>query len=501
MKASAFLERELSHRQVLLFFLFATFLYVLPLILADFPYIDDNWRALAAGNAWARQGRLFVDWLYGALTFTGAAPNIFPLPLLLATLAVSWALTRLTFHYFPQPTLAACLVPLPLWYNPFLLQNLSYQYDGPATALSLAAVVWAITWRSGSRIQRWLVPAALLAVAAGLYQISLNVFLGLCAVELIRAVQLRMPWSGIGRLLGGKLSQLGLAVLIYGVTAWPFTDASRTALLNWDASPSLQVGINIARVTEKVALLFEGGLLWLSLALTLCALLGAVRLGQRLAEREEPVWKAWLLGVGCVLTVPVSALLVPGMTLIFRDFNEGARTLMGFGVLLTLLAYLAYLGLTPLHRRLPLLLAVALLAPLSLSFAYGRVLTMQKTFADNALYSLSRDIASRPALREARRIYLSVTWSDRWLAAAGGTFRQLPVLRYLLNVDFYMLAENLPSAGITNVVAERERRNATHVGYLEYPPLVDSLYYRIYLIGDYGFIVIKEPPHGRSVRW
>ena len=85
MKISDFLVRELGRRQVVLFFLLATSLYVLPLILADFPYIDDNWRALAAGNAWAGQGRLFADWLYQALTFTGAAPDIFPLPLIIAT--------------------------------------------------------------------------------------------------------------------------------------------------------------------------------------------------------------------------------------------------------------------------------------------------------------------------------------------------------------------------------------------------------------------------------
>ncbi|WP_085629433.1 MULTISPECIES: glucosyltransferase domain-containing protein [unclassified Pseudomonas] len=501
MRMTDLVDRELSRHQVMRFFVFAAFLYVLPLILADYPYIDDNWRALAAGNAWAGQGRLFVDWLYKALTFSDAAPNIFPLPLLLATLAMAAALTRLTFHLFPQPCLAACLVPLPLWYNPFLLQNLSYQYDGPATALSLAAVIWAITYRSGSRIRRWLAPAALLALAFGLYQISVNVFLGLCAVELIRAVQARLPWRDIGCLIGGKLAQLLLAVLIYGVTVLPFTDASRTEMLNGGASPLSQVGINLGRVAEKVALLFNGGYLGVSVALALCALLGAVRVGQRLAQRQEPAWKDSLLGAACLLTLPLAVLMVPGMTLVFRDFNEGARTLMGFGALLTLLAYLAYLGLAPLHRRLPLLLAVALSASLSLSFAYGRVLTMQKTFADSALHSLSQDIASRPALREAKRIYLSVTWSDRWLAAAGGSFRTLPVLRYLLNVDFYMLAENLPSAGITNVIAERERRNATHVGQMGYPPLVDSLYYRIYLIGDYGFIVMKEPPHGRSLQW
>ncbi|MBP5090654.1 glucosyltransferase domain-containing protein, partial [Pseudomonas chlororaphis] len=166
---------ELGRRQVWLFFLFATLLYVLPLILADFPYIDDNWRSLSAGTAWTEQGRLFAELFYNALTFSGAAPNIFPLPLLIATVAMAAALTSLTFHYYPQPTAACCLVLLPLWYNPFFLQNLSYQYDGPAMALSLVAVIYAITYRNPYRVLQWLVPALLVALAIGLYQISINV--------------------------------------------------------------------------------------------------------------------------------------------------------------------------------------------------------------------------------------------------------------------------------------------------------------------------------------
>lgn len=494
MRISDFVVRELGRRQVMLFFVLATGLYVLPLILADFRYIDDNWRALAAGNAWAGYGRLFADWLYQALTFTGAAPDIFPLPLLLATVAMSLALTGLTFHYFAEPTLACCLVPLPLWYNPFLLQNFSYQYDGPSMALSLVAMICAITFHGSTRVQRWLVPAAFIALGIGLYQISINVFLGLCCVELLRALHRRIPGAEVLRLLGGKLAQLGLGIAIYGVTAYPFMAFSRQAeLLDSAGHPLLQIGINMGRVLEKTALLFHGGHLWVFAALVICAFVGLARFGHPDRRASHAI-----LGL---VSLAVLVLLVPGITLLFRDFNEGARTLMGFGVLLTFLFYLARLALAPHHRLLPLLLSIPLLLMLSLSFAYGRVLTMQKAFASAALYSLGHDISAHRELREAKRIYLSINYSDRWLASAEGSFKQLPVLRYLLNVDYYVLAENLPSLGITNVVAERERRNATHVGYRGYPALVENLYYRIYLIGDYGFIVMQEPPHGRLLQW
>jgi len=138
---------------------------------------------------------------------------------------------------------------------------------------------------------------------------------------------------------------------------------------------------------------------------------------------------------------------------------------MGFAVLLVLLFYLSHLALARIHQRLPLLLVIPLLAMLSLSYAYGRVLTVQKAFAASALLSLQHDIVSNRQLFEAKRIYMSVTYSDHWLLGAAGSFKQMPVLHYLLNIDFYMLAENLPKVGITNVVAEKERRNATRVGY------------------------------------
>ncbi|MVV52146.1 hypothetical protein EJA72_28495 [Pseudomonas sp. PB120] len=496
-----FLGKELGHRQVGLFFLLATLVYVLPLILADYQYIDDNWRSLSAGMAWAKEGRLFAELFYNVLTFGTGAPNIFPLPLLIATLAMTCALTSLTFHYAPQPTISHCLVLLPLWYNPFFLQNLSYQYDGPIMVLSLVAVIFAITFHHASSTLQWLVPSGLIALALGLYQVSINVFLGLCCLELLRRVNDRLPWAQGCRLVGWKVAQVAMGGLMYGVSAAAFMTQDRTQLLNWSAAPLLQLEINVGRVLEKVALLFHGGLTWVFAGLLLFATVGGVQLALTMLERQDSGLKKALIGLLCLLSLPVLVLLVSGVALFFRDFNEGARTLMGFAVLLVLLFYLSHLALERIHRRLPLLLAIPLLAMLSLSYAYGRVLTVQKAFSTTALSSLERDFATHRELREAKRIYMSVTYSDHWLTGAAGSFKQLPVLHYLLNIDFYMLAENLPKVGITNVVAEKERRNATRVGYRGYPALLERQYYRIYLVGDYGFIVMNEPAPIKALRW
>jgi len=284
---SDFFIRELGRRQVWWFFVFATFVYVLPLILVDYPYIDDNWRSLSAGMAWSEQGRLFAELFYNILTFSHAAPNIYPLPLLIATLAMASALTRLTFDYFAQSTVASCLVLLPLWYNPFFLQNLSYQYDGPVMALSVVAVIYAITYHPPSRILQWLVPSFLIALALGLYQISLNVFLGLCCIEVLRAANEKMPWPQWRDLIGLRIAQTLLGWLIYCITAYPFMDQKRTLLLNLAAQPWLQIQVNIVRVLEKVVLLFHGGFVWVFAGLLLCAIVGAVLLGSKVSASND----------------------------------------------------------------------------------------------------------------------------------------------------------------------------------------------------------------------
>lgn len=501
MKVANFLTKELLGREVFAFFLLATFVYVIPLILVDYYYIDDNWRSLEAGTAWAGQGRLFAELLYNALTFTSGAPNIFPLPLLIAVVFMALALTRLTLHYYKQPTVSGCLVLLPLWYNPFFLQNLSYQYDGSVMTLSLVAVIYAIIFRAKSAVLQIVLPGLLIAIAVGLYQISINVFLGLVCIELVRVASDSVPWKSGCSLLGVKFAQLVVGGVVYYVTAYQSIIPERLPLQEWSVNGLARISENIGLVASKAVLLFHGTNRWLMWAVLFCAAAGAVQVGIALYKRKDSVLHRVVLAVVCLLTLPVLLLLVSGAALLFRDFNEGARTLMGFAVLLVLLFYLSHRWLEAVQPRAGLLLAIPLLSMLSLSYAYGRVLNVQKEFATSALFSLGHDIASHPQLREAKRIYLSISYSNHWLSGATGSFELMPVLAYILNVDFFVLAENLPRVGITNVVPEKERRNATLAGYLRYTPVVDSKFYSIYLIGDYGFIVMKEVPSSGEDKW
>ncbi|MET0847553.1 MAG: glucosyltransferase domain-containing protein [Pseudomonas sp.] len=494
-------DKVLDRRKVLLFFLFATFAYIYPLILADYSYLDDNWRSLDAGNGWAVEGRLFVDLFYKMLTFGSAAPNIFPLPLMVATLAMALGLTELTFHFYPQPTISCCLVMLPLWYNPFFLQNLSYQYDGPAMALSQVVMIYAIIFRTASRTLQLIVPAFLIALGLGLYQISVNVFLGLCCLELLRGVNHKIAWSQWCGLIGWKVAQVMLAWVIYWLTAYSFMSQDRVVWLSVAFDSLLQLETNIFRVLEAVALLVHGGFSWVFAALAPFALAGSWQIGVNVLKRQDTALAKAVISLLCLLTVPAVVLLVSGAALFFKDFNAGLRLFMGFSVLLILLFYLTHQALAPRHRLSTLLLIVPLLAMLSLSYAYGRVLTMQKTFETSVLFALGYDITTNRQLRDAKRIYLTRTYSDYWLVAASGSFKQMPILRHLLSVNVLMLAENLTKVGVTNVVAERKTHHPILINDQGIQPLIESKFYSIYLVGDQGYIVVKAPAPILELHW
>lgn len=501
MKVASVLSRELPSREVFLFFLLATLVYVLPLILVDYYYIDDNWRSLAAGTGWTEQGRLLVELFYNALSFTSGAPDLFPFPLLIATLAMAFALTKLTMHYYKTPTVSCCLVLLPLWYNPFFLQNLSYQYDGPATVLSLVAVIYALVFQHKAGVVQALVPGALIAVGLSLYQLSINVFLGLCCIEFVRALDNKQSLACLLSMAGAKALQLAAGLIIYFLLAYPLMTHERLEMIPFNTSGLLLILNNAGVLVGKIGLLFQGGNRWLAWLVAVFAVVGGARVGRNITQGKETSLNKMLLFFLYVLMVLFLVFLVSGSALLFRFFNEGARTLLGFGVLLVFLFYLTHQWLVTVNTRLGVVLLVPLLSMLSMSYAYGRVLNLQKEFGLNAEFNMAYDIASHRGLREAKRIYMSISYSNSWLLSAKGSFERIPVLKYILNIDFYMLSENLLRAGITNVVIEDERRNATRVGYQGYAPVVDSKFYSMYLIGDYGFIVMKEVPSSGEDKW
>lgn len=500
MLSSALWSRHLTHREVQVFCLLAIGLHLLPLLLADYTYMDDVWRTQVASDSWTGEGRVLTGWLYAVLSFGPGAPNLFPLPLLLAAVASALALARLVQHYFVAPDASAVLVVLPLWYNPFFLQNLSYQFDGPTMALSLAASVLAITFDPERR--RYLIYGAVwVAIAASFYQVSLNLFAGLCCVEVLRQVVQGADFRQVLMHALGRLGQLLGGCLLYYLSAFQLMTSLRQSLLAVDGQWLGMVLQRLQLIAEHLGLLFTPGTAWFMFGLLALALLGVILAAARVLRGEGRVLARLGLLLALLLPVPMVVLLVPGLTLLFADFNDGARTLMGLGTVMVLVLWLAHRLLTALHLRLGWLLLIPLLCMLSFAYAYGRVLLVEKELQQAISFSLAHDISSRPDLASARRYYvLDIDSSGQWLPAASGSVRAMPALKYVLNINFLLLPEMMPRLGLSNF-GSHVPLGRRQVLARSPQPRVDNKFYAIHLVGDVGYVLMKTPRDPESYRW
>ncbi|HDS1681858.1 TPA: glucosyltransferase domain-containing protein [Pseudomonas putida] len=470
----------------------ALLLQIVPLLMADLPALDDYARQQLARNDWEAVGRPLAVTMHMLFSFGADAVNVYPLPLIVATLVAAHALACLARHWFGLPTASAVLVVLPLWMQPMFLQNLSYQYDSASMALALVLSVWAIilgrAWPA-----RFLLGSLLVALGAALYQPTVNVFAGLCCIEVMRQVMDGHRLARICRYAALRLGQLLVGCGFYYFTCNWMVLRRRAELLAVDDHWPAAILRHLAATAEVVNLLITPWIFWGAIGLGILALGGLGR--QIRIVWLQPYGAGERLGLVAFLLLPMALLVlcVPGVMLVLRDFSPDPRALMGLGAVLALLLYLVHDALSALPRLRLGVLVLTAVAMLSVSFAYGRVLLWQKTLLQSVSQSVAHDLSSLPA----RQYYLLDYWQARlWLPAAKGTLRNLPVLERINPNNFVMLPEMLPLVGIDQLHTfyqppplSREQVLAASPS----PQLVRQLY-DIHLLGDAAYVLFKVPP-------
>lgn len=494
--------RKLSRREIWWLIMIAIGLHVLPLILADYPYLDDAWRAMQAGrdhgayDSWSLQGRVLMSWLHACLSFSNASLDLFPLPLLVVIPLVAWSFCALVQHLFKAPSLAAVLVVLPLWFNPFFLQNLSYQFDAPGMALSLAACAWAISLG----VEQWkcrLMGLALVTVALSFYQVSVNVFASLACVEIVNQFSDRghLRLAHLVRLSAVRLLQVAGGCVLYYLTAFQLTNGERTMLQPLDSrwAPEMLGRLEVA--AGHLRLLVTPETLWLFVGWSVLAALGFGLALYRVANSDQRLYEKLGLVIVLCLAVTASAVLISGIALLFQFYDEGARLLMGLGPALVMLGVLTYQLLETFDRRTTWLLAFPLLFMVSFSFAYGRVLILQKQLEQQVSSELAFAIQLHPQAQAAKQFIISgIDKNEGWIpAAVSGSYAVMPALRYVLNIRWMILSESMKRFGVGHFVLD-ERMDAEAIKLLNLEPVIDAKLFSIYLAGEVGYVLMKPMP-------
>ncbi len=489
-------QKRLSRNEVALVFMVLSFVYIYPLVHADYAYIDDNWRALhQAQDAWRNQGRILLEVLHRFLTFTGGTTNIFPLPLLMSVFALALAMTRLTLWYFARPCIFSCLVVLPVLCNPFFLGNLTYQFDGPGMVFAVVAIIYALTCGVEHAICRSLVSALLIAVSLSLYQPTLTLFVGLAIVEYVCGVKNRMSTREALSLVAQRIAQLIVGCLIYALTAYQMAVDRRRGFSVFDAGWFEVAGQKLFFAMEQVYLLINSGAIFFTVFLLVGAALAFVFFMRNIFDMKGGVASKFIVAVLYLLGPLILLLSIPGVMLFLAEPNLDARTYFGFSAVLVFILFLNYEGLGRVFSVARWVLVIPILFMFAFCYAYGQVIIAKKELEMAMAQYIAKDIVSEGALKSIPVFYLvGARTGGNWLPRGHDAMSYMPVLRYILSSSNVLLhPQFFPRLGINNVVGgHRDAFNKLVASGSVGLPILDTKYYWVYVTSDAGYIVMKE---------
>lgn len=170
-----------------LIFIFVSCLYVLPIILNGRYFIDDLGRSLGGYTSWGDDGRPLASSLMRFINMGTPLLDLSPLPQLMGIASLCAALLYFAKKYFKfECSISVSLVLFLFLSNPFLIENLSYKYDGFFMLLSLTVIIlpFLFDWEKNKKLD-FVVSTICVMVSLCFYQSSLGLFLILIVIDVV----------------------------------------------------------------------------------------------------------------------------------------------------------------------------------------------------------------------------------------------------------------------------------------------------------------------------
>ncbi|WP_449556900.1 glucosyltransferase domain-containing protein [Huaxiibacter chinensis] len=164
-------------------------LYVLPITISNFYYIDDMSRSVGGYARWIDNGRPLAEYIIVSMGM-GNVIDIAPIPLLLSSIVITTSCYYLCFILGAKGRFSPLIISLAVLCSPFYIQNFSYRFDAFTMGLSLSCAIMAsATAYSNKSITAIIKTSLLISALLSLYQPSINAYIGfVCSVVIIRSI-------------------------------------------------------------------------------------------------------------------------------------------------------------------------------------------------------------------------------------------------------------------------------------------------------------------------
>lgn len=361
-------------------------LYILPIILANFYYIDDLGRSLRGYTGWNGNGRPLASLL--AIIFSNGKPlmDISPWIQIAAIITLDYSLILFIKKYTPKATVFQIVGIASCGYlNLFLLENLSYKYDslGMIISLSIFLVLYSLPELISNKKQM-LFSVGAVVISLSLYQASIGAYFSLAIVECIYFIYKNECWKNIirrvilrssGILGGGILYKEIIAKIYVSPNGYSAEHASFINLLSTQGIQRVYANSQAFwEMFKAYGLTVE--ILGVLLLLVLC--IGVLHLIYFVWHYRKDILLVKIISVLLVFISPILLTIMAVIMLILLDSPVIApRVMISFTIVTLFIGFIIY-QLSELKKAFLIMFGIIIICSLSFSSYYGNLLTRQE---------------------------------------------------------------------------------------------------------------------------
>lgn len=407
-----------------------TALFILPIMLSGILYQDDILRSANGEPYWGVLGRPLSDVVVMALGFgSGYVIDAFPFSLILAGALLGSSSLILYSRFALQRGLSSGIVFSLFSLSPFFLQNLSYRFDCFPMMLGvfLAALPYSVIVSS---LRPWMRVAAsnvCLVMALSLYQATINVFLSLCAIEIIYLLYTGKSGTDALKASIERALSAALSMLIYmkGVTPFYLSKNVHSDLVTKAENPADSLMHNIDRFWNIANSLMNQSFFMAWMLALLVAIAGLIILAMKVIKSEESSLSKLVAFPVVAIGIIVTIFSVTGPFVFVDKTVVAPRVMMGLPGLMLLIAYLA----SAIGNRKASAFACIIPVVFSLSYAsaYGNASKSQRSLEEKVFYEISSSI---PRNLNGKKVYISGQVATS--PATEMEFKRFPSLKWMV---------------------------------------------------------------------
>ena len=396
------LSLEGKYFKAFVFLTLFSLVYILPIILANFYYIDDLGRSLRGYTGWNGNGRPIASLL--AIIFSARKPllDVSPWIQISSVLVFNYSLVLFLKKYITKATAFQIFCVAGFSYlNLFLLENLSYKYDSFGMIFSIGVFLFtyalpeSIDWR-----KQIMISVLSVIVSLSTYQAAIGAYISLIVIECLYFICQDKLWGHIikrgllrivGLGVGGLIYKLVIARIYVSKSGY---SAEHASLVNpFTLQGIQQIHTNIIAFSN---MLKDYGITLGVLGIVLLVVLGIGLLCKAHStwhnRKESIICK--IVSAGMIVTSPFLLICASVLSLILLKYPVMAPRVMLSLTIFTLFIGIVIYWLSEVKKEFLLVSVLTLICTLSFSSAYGNLLTRQEKMntlvATNIVYDINR---------------------------------------------------------------------------------------------------------------